>query len=208
MTEKKISRRDAMKILGAAIGAAALANLPSKWDKPELAQGVLPAHAQQSVAVAVAVVAPVVAPVCLAAVGNVALGKTCTASSVEAPGTLVPNNATDGNTVATRWASENASGVDPQWIYVDLGANYSINRVTIYWEAAWAVNYQVEVSTDAVTWNVVTTVVGNPGGVQNHAFAAVSCTAAGGGSRYVRVYCTLRRGANKGFSLWELEVYG
>jgi hypothetical protein len=48
MTEKKLSRRDAMKILGAAIGAAALANLPSKWDKPELAQGVLPAHARQS----------------------------------------------------------------------------------------------------------------------------------------------------------------
>jgi len=51
MTDKKLSRRDAMKLLGAAIGAAALANLPSKWDKPELAQGVLPAHAQQSGAV-------------------------------------------------------------------------------------------------------------------------------------------------------------
>jgi hypothetical protein len=48
MTDKKISRRDAMKVLGAAIGAAALANLPSKWDTPELAQGVLPAHARQS----------------------------------------------------------------------------------------------------------------------------------------------------------------
>jgi hypothetical protein len=50
MTEKKLSRRDAMKILGAAIGAAALADLPSKWDKPELLSGVLPAHARQSVA--------------------------------------------------------------------------------------------------------------------------------------------------------------
>jgi hypothetical protein len=48
MTEKKLSRRDAMKILGAAIGAAALATLPSKWDKPEVLSGVLPAHAAQS----------------------------------------------------------------------------------------------------------------------------------------------------------------
>jgi|CXWL01.1.fsa_nt_gi hypothetical protein len=46
---KEISRRDAMKILGAAIGAVALANVPSKWNTPELAAGVLPAHAQTSV---------------------------------------------------------------------------------------------------------------------------------------------------------------
>jgi hypothetical protein len=45
---KKISRRDAMKVLGAAAGATLLANLPSKWSKPELTNGVLPAHAQTS----------------------------------------------------------------------------------------------------------------------------------------------------------------
>ena len=48
MTEKKISRRDAMKILGVAVGAAALSTLPSKWNTPELVAGVLPAHARQS----------------------------------------------------------------------------------------------------------------------------------------------------------------
>ena len=48
MSVKKISRRDAMKLLGAAIGGAALSTLPSKWNTPELAAGVLPAHAQQS----------------------------------------------------------------------------------------------------------------------------------------------------------------
>ena len=45
---KKLSRRDALKIIGVAAGAAVLANLPSKWSKPELATGVLPAHAQTS----------------------------------------------------------------------------------------------------------------------------------------------------------------
>lgn len=46
---KQISRRDAIKILGAVAGASVLANLPGKWNKPELTTGVLPAHAQTSV---------------------------------------------------------------------------------------------------------------------------------------------------------------
>lgn len=47
-SQHKLSRRDALKILGAAAGASVLANLPSKWTKPEIAAGVLPAHAQTS----------------------------------------------------------------------------------------------------------------------------------------------------------------
>jgi hypothetical protein len=50
MTEKKLSRRDAIKMLGVAAGAAALAGLPSKWNTPEVVAGALPAHARQSVA--------------------------------------------------------------------------------------------------------------------------------------------------------------
>ena len=46
--KKKLSRRDAFKILGATLGATVLANLPSKWSKPEVISGVLPAHAQTS----------------------------------------------------------------------------------------------------------------------------------------------------------------
>ena len=49
-TRKKLNRRDAMKTLGAIAGASVLANLPNKWSKPELAAGVLPAHAQTSIA--------------------------------------------------------------------------------------------------------------------------------------------------------------
>lgn len=45
---KKLNRRDAIKLLGAVTGAAILANLPTKWKTPEIANGVLPAHAQTS----------------------------------------------------------------------------------------------------------------------------------------------------------------
>lgn len=48
MTEKKLSRRDALKILGAAIGGVALSTIPPKWSKPALAASQLPGHARQS----------------------------------------------------------------------------------------------------------------------------------------------------------------
>ncbi|MBI5296538.1 MAG: hypothetical protein HY869_13760 [Chloroflexi bacterium] len=44
----RLSRRDTIKILAAAAGAGALANLPNKWTKPGMDFGVLPAHAQSS----------------------------------------------------------------------------------------------------------------------------------------------------------------
>ena len=47
-TQTKITRRDAIKTLGALAGASVLANLPSKWSTPEVAAGELPAHAQIS----------------------------------------------------------------------------------------------------------------------------------------------------------------
>ncbi len=45
---KKVSRRNALKILAAAAGATTLANIPGQWIKPVLRAGVLPAHAQTS----------------------------------------------------------------------------------------------------------------------------------------------------------------
>jgi len=46
--QNKLSRREAIKILGAATGASLLANLPSKWSKPEITGSQLPAFAQTS----------------------------------------------------------------------------------------------------------------------------------------------------------------
>ena len=47
-TTKKLTRRDALKALGAALGGTALAALPPVWSKPALAAGQLPEHARQS----------------------------------------------------------------------------------------------------------------------------------------------------------------
>jgi hypothetical protein len=72
---------------------------------------------------------------------NLALNKPATASSVQSPYTA--NLAVDGNTT-TRWGA--AFTGDPQWIYVDLGATNTVNRVVLIWEAAYADQYQIQVS--------------------------------------------------------------
>ncbi len=46
--QRPISRRDAIKVLSAAAGAAVIANLPADWETPIVEMGVLPAYAQTS----------------------------------------------------------------------------------------------------------------------------------------------------------------
>jgi len=101
----------------------------------------------------------------------------------------------DGN---TRWASTAANN---QYIYVDLGATYNLNRVRLAWEAAYARDYQVQVSTDNVTWTTIKDVWGKTSA------AADDHTGLSARARYVKVYC-INRATQYGFSLYEFEVYG
>lgn len=129
---------------------------------------------------------------------NLASGKAATASSLElnAPVSVVAANITDGN-YATRWSSAYA---DPQWVQVDLGASYDINRVKITWEAAYATAYQVQVSKDGNAWDTVKAVSANSTLVNDHTGLAAN-------GRYVRIYGTTRA-TQYGYSIFELEVYG
>jgi len=130
-----------------------------------------------------------------AANANLALNKPTYASSLENGGTMA-SNATDGS-LTTRWSS---AWADPQWIYVDLGASYSINEVKITWEGAYGKDYAIQVSNDTVNWTNIQTVTGNTVLVNDW-------TGLSGTGRYVRVYGT-SRGTGYGYSIYELEVYG
>jgi len=127
-----------------------------------------------------------------------ALAKTTLASSEE-NATYSSAKATDGD-AGTRWASSfvNAS----EWIYVDLGSNYNINRVVLKWEAAFATQYKVQISTDNVfTENeTVNTQTASDGGTDD-------LTVSGTG-RYIRILCTAKALAPYGYSLFEIEAYG
>jgi hypothetical protein len=126
---------------------------------------------------------------------NIALGKSATASSSETAASG-PANAVDG-VATTRWSSLFS---DPQWIYVDLGGNYSINRVNLTWEAAYGKDYKIQTSPDAATWTDIKTVTGNA--TLNNDWTGLSGT-----GKYLRVYGTAR-GTVYGYSLFELQVYG
>ncbi|GIH14334.1 PQQ-dependent sugar dehydrogenase [Rugosimonospora africana] len=124
-------------------------------------------------------------------------GKPVTASS--SGGCCPPSYAVDGTT-STRWAS--GAGVDPQWIYVDLGTAANLSRVVLTWDLSCATAYQVQTSTDHSTWTTVYSTTAGDGGVDDLAVT--------GRGRYVRMYGThrCRTDSSKGYSLQEFQVYG
>jgi hypothetical protein len=125
---------------------------------------------------------------------NIALNKAGTASSVV--GVFNANNAFDSN-AGSRWESAYS---DPQWIYVDLGGNYNVNRVKITWETALGRDYLVQISPDLNTWQLLKTVTANTTTVNDW-------TDLSGTGRYVRIYGTVR-GTQYGYSIFSTEVYG
>ncbi|GFJ76339.1 hypothetical protein Phou_005190 [Phytohabitans houttuyneae] len=126
---------------------------------------------------------------------NVALNKPATASSVEAA--AYPASAAVDASATTRWASAFS---DPQWIQVDLGQTYNIDRVRLVWEAAYGSAYQIQTSANGTTWTTVRSVTGGNGGEDDN-------TALGASGRYVRINGTTRATA-WGYSLFTFEVYG
>ncbi|MFH1784759.1 MAG: discoidin domain-containing protein [bacterium] len=126
---------------------------------------------------------------------NLALHKAAVSSSND--GFAGPaSDVTDGNT-QTRWAS---AWSDPQWIYVDLEATYSIDQVVLNWESAYGRAYNIDISYDASNWTSVYSTTSGNGGVDTITFTPTD-------ARYVRMYGT-QRATEWGYSLWEFEVYG
>ena len=79
---------------------------------------------------------------------DLAQGRPASASTVESS-SYAPQMAVDGNS-GTRWSSGQwMQSSSTGWIYVDLGANFDISEVRLNWETAYAVNYQIQTSTDA-----------------------------------------------------------
>jgi M6 family metalloprotease-like protein len=128
-------------------------------------------------------------------VNNLALNKPVTFSSAETSSLLGPN-AVDGN-LNTRWSS---AYTDPQYLIVDLGANYTINRVKISWEAAYARYFQIQLSNDNISWTTIKDVA-------NNTSLTNDLTNLSGTGRYVKMY-GINRATSYGYSIYEFEVYG
>src|SRR6185369_11922081 len=135
---------------------------------------------------------------------NIALHQPATASS-QVNGAQTPAMATDGD-ANTYW--ESANGSFPQWLQVDLGAAYSVGKVTLKLppQAAWGTRTQtlsVLASTDGTNFS---TIVPSAGYTFTSPTNVVNITTPATNARYVRVNITANTGWSAG-QVSEFEVY-
>ncbi|UTF59070.1 discoidin domain-containing protein [Gilvimarinus sp. DA14] len=131
------------------------------------------------------------------AVQNLAIGKVASASSYIAAG-YEPNRITDGDTTNSRWASAYSGD---QWVQVDLGEEVVISGLTLTWEAAYAIDYQILYSSDGSNWQLLQDITNNQQLINSH-------TGFSQNARFVRILGTKKALPQWGFSLYELEVFG
>jgi beta-glucosidase len=127
---------------------------------------------------------------------NIALQKTAKASTFQGMG-FEAAQVVDGN-AATRWVSNQK--IDSQWIMVDLGNLYNINRVILAWDTAFAQTYRIQVSLDTISWTDAFSTSRADGGTDGIQFPAAV-------GRYVRVFAK-EITYQQNIALKEFEVYG
>jgi hypothetical protein len=93
-----------------------------------------------------------------------------------------------------------SAGLGEEWVYVDLGASCTFDRVTLHWIAP-AAEGAIQVSDDAQSWRDLEALSGGSAIVEDHRLAAAAR------GRYVRVLMQ-RPTSPIGYILSELEVYG
>lgn len=160
-------------------------------------------------------------PAVAAEAANLALNKTAVADCEEAS-SLGASKAVDGDTASksSRWSSEEDASASkeggPHWIYVDLGAQYDVKSVRVFWEQRKAKGYKIQVAngdsapTSDSDWKTVYTNNDRPANKEDLITLGEAHKA-----RYVRLYIDHNTHADPDggvpwgtVSIYELEVYG
>lgn len=131
-------------------------------------------------------------------VSNLAYLKPVTTSSVY--GTNVASNMVDGD-LTSRWES---ARTDNETATIDLQAIAELQKITIYWEAAFAKSYKIETSLNGTDWTLLENTTSGAGGTESYSIDNVH-------GRYVRISCLERtsiNGIKYGFSIYEVVVNG
>jgi hypothetical protein len=135
--------------------------------------------------------------------GNLVSGKTFTSSVADhptEPGNPV-SNVNDKNE-ATRWIS---APQDNATVSTDLGANYTLNKVSVLWAGNTVRNYDLQVSADNSSWTTVASGATNNSQTQLIDTTSFLTTPSG---RYFRIVAKDRWNTGYGNSIWEIGVYG
>ncbi|MEW6701601.1 MAG: discoidin domain-containing protein, partial [Bacteroidota bacterium] len=128
---------------------------------------------------------------------NRALFRNATASSSERGlGHDKPEYTVDGD-LNTYWSSEPS---DLQWIEIDLGASYTIEKIIFYWGSAFAEKFRVGVSHDKINYQLLKQTLSGSGGIE-------TLENLQGTGRYVKILLD-KRATQAGYSIKEIEIYG
>lgn len=146
--------------------------------------------------------------------GNIALGKTATASASETT-SFTPEKTVDGDhtTDASRWSSGRTmknNPVEPQWIQLDLKTNVTdITEIKVYFNAkVWATKYQIQTRASVNDeWKTVKDISVEASDEQNKIDTFTDVKEL---DRYVRFYFTEinSKAAWDAISVREIEIYG
>jgi hypothetical protein len=127
---------------------------------------------------------------------NIALNKPVVVSSIE-NSNYSCSKVNDGD-LKTRWSSAFS---DPQYVQINLGRSYRINKVVLKWEAASAKKYQIQVSNNGNQWKTISSESNGDGGTD---IINIDWPL---NASYIRLYGETRN-TPYGYSLFEFEVYG
>ena len=128
---------------------------------------------------------------------NLARGKKAYPSSTESS-SYAAAQATDGS-VASSWHSVPGT-TDRQWIYVDLGQRYSISRVRLTWDAAYASEYTIQSLVSTNNWATIYQTSAGNGAVDD--IRGLSFV-----GRQIRIFATKRGSSIRNYGLKEIEIY-
>jgi len=131
-------------------------------------------------------------------ISNLAYQKPVTTSSVY--GSNIASSMVDGD-LTSRWES---GRTDNEFATIDLLSIAELQRITIYWEGAYAKTYKIESSLDGTNWSLLNEMTAGVGGTE-------SCTINSVQARYIKILCLERipiNGVKYGFSIFEVVVNG
>lgn len=103
----------------------------------------------------------------------------------------------DGD-LLTRWSS---SYTDNQWIAFDFGSPKVVSKIVIFWEAAYAMDYDILISSDNQDWKPLISLKDKDGGTDEIEFAPVK-------TQFVKILGLKRFNPDWGVSLWETLFFG
>ncbi|MBE5957302.1 MAG: discoidin domain-containing protein [Lachnospiraceae bacterium] len=128
---------------------------------------------------------------------NIAMGKMPICSS--SVGAYKADKAFDDSLQGdSRWAA--ASYDAGEYLGVNLGAVYTIDRVALLWEPAFATDYDIEVSTDGVNFTSIKNHKPNTAELVEFDFTGIQ-------AQFVRILCNANA-LPYGFSIYGMGVYG